>query len=129
MLSRCILALAIGSGVLAQDSAFTADVNGVFLYATVRDPKARMITNLAKEDFALLEDGKRQRIRYFSREFDAPLIVGLVVDTCPWQLHVMQSVKGASNTFLDRVFAGNDKAFVLHFDRSVELLQDLTSSR
>ena len=46
------------------------------------------------------------------------------------QRRVLDQERSASSTFLDQVLRVNkDTAFVIHFDREVELLQDLTSSR
>ena len=46
------------------------------------------------------------------------------------QRRVLDQERTASQSFLDdMVREDKDKAFVIHFDREVELLQDLTSSR
>jgi VWFA-related protein len=71
-----------------------------------------------------------QTIRYFSREVDLPLTLGLLVDTSGSQRGVIGEERGASHVFLaDVLRPDKDQAFVLHFDREVELLQDLTNSR
>jgi VWFA-related protein len=58
------------------------------------------------------------------------LTLGLLVDTSLSQRRVLEQERSASSTFLDQVLRVNkDTAFVIHFDREVELLQDLTSSR
>jgi VWFA-related protein len=114
----------------SQSPTFTADVNLVNLYATVRDKDSHVVANLNKEDFVLQEDGKPQTIRYFSRETDLPLTLGLLVDTSRSQRNVIDAERSASYTFFEHVLReGKDQAFVLHFDRQVELLQDLTQSR
>lgn len=128
MLLRCLVALAIVGSAAARDLAFSADVNVVMLYATVLDPKGRTIKDLTKEDFTLEEDGKAQTIRYFSREFNAPLTIGLLVDTCQ-QPRTLPLEKAASYPFLDNVLSASDKAFVLDLGRGVYLVQDFTASR
>ena len=78
----------------------------------------------------LEEDGRPQTIAYFAHETDLPLTLGLLVDTSLSQRRVLDQERSASSTFLDQVLRVNkDQAFVIHFDREVELLQDLTSSR
>ena len=73
------------------------------------------------------EDGRPQSIHYFSRETDLPLTLGLLVDTSRSQRRVLEQERRASQSFLDQVIRENrDKAFVIHFDREVELLQDAT---
>jgi VWFA-related protein len=78
----------------------------------------------------LEEDGRPQTIRYFSRETDLPLTLGLLIDTSMSQRRVLGAERSASYRFLDQVLREDrDMAFVIHFDREVELLRDLTSSR
>src|SRR5260370_38848494 len=113
-----------------KDTTFTADVNVVNVFATVRDKKGAIIRNLAKDDFTLEEDGRPQTIRYFSQESGLPLTLGLLVDTSLSQRRVLGQERTASYRFLSQVLREDkDLAFLIHFDREVELLQDLTSSR
>lgn len=113
-----------------KDTTFTADVKVVNLFATVRDKQGRIVRDLNKDDFALEEDGRPQAIRYFSQESDLPLTLGLLADTSISQRRVLGQERSASHRFLDQMLREDkDLAFVIHFDREVELLQDLTSSR
>jgi VWFA-related protein len=109
---------------------FSTRVNVVSLLATVRDRDGRIINNLTPDDFVLSEDGVPQKIRYFSRESDLPLTIGLLVDTSRSQTRVLDEESSASYRFLDQVLREDeDQAFVVHFDTRVERLQGLTSSR
>src|SRR5579863_130438 len=113
-----------------QDTTFSTDVQVVNVLATVRDKQGQIVQSLAKDDFTLEEDGRPQTIRYFSRETDLPLTLGLLIDTSMSQRRVLGQERTASYRFLDQVLREDkDKAFVIHFDREVELLQDLTSSK
>jgi VWFA-related protein len=116
----------------AQDAptTFSTDVRVVNLFATVHDDHGQVVRNLTKNDFTLEEDGRPQTIRYFSQESDLPLTVGLLIDTSLSQRRVLGEERSASYRFLSQVLRPEkDRAFVVHFDREVELLQDLTSSR
>jgi len=113
-----------------QPPTMSVDVRVVNVFATVRDKHGEIVPSLTKDDFTLEEDGRPQTIRYFTRETDLPLTLGLLVDTSMSQRRVLDQERSASYTFLDQVLRPNkDMAFVIHFDREVELLQDLTSSR
>jgi len=58
------------------------------------------------------------------------LTLGLLVDTSMSQRRVLGEERTASVKFFNQVLREDkDTAFVIHFDREVELLQDLTSSR
>ena len=106
----------------------SVDVNVVTLPVTVRDKHGKIVSNLTKDDFVLQEDSKPQSIRYFSQETNLPLTVGLLVDTSMSERDNIEKERTASRSFLDQmVTRPADRAFVIHFDREVELLQDLTS--
>ena len=113
-----------------QTPPITLNVSAVNLLATVRDKHGNLVHNLSKDDFTLDQDGKSQSITYFAKESDLPLTLGLLVDTSLSQRRVLDQERAASRSFLDRVLREDkDKAFLIHFDHEVELLQDLTSSR
>ena len=102
----------------------------VSMLATVRDKHGHLVSNLTKEDFVLEQDGHPQTITYFTRDSDLPLTLGLLVDTSMSQRRLLDQERDASHAFLDHVLrVDKDKAFIIHFDYEVELLQDLTSSR
>src|SRR5260221_7620395 len=113
-----------------QQSPITVNVAAVNLLATVRDKHGNLVRNLSKDDFSLEQDTKPQSITYFAKESDLPLTLGLLVDTSLSQRRVLDQERTASRSSLDHVLREDkDKAFLIHFDHEVELLQDLTSSR
>lgn len=117
-------------GSLPQESPFSVEVKVVTLLATVHDASGAPVTNLNKEDFRLEEDGIPQTIRYFSRESNLPLTIGLLVDTSQSETDMLERERRASYSFLDHVLREDDDlAFIAHFDVRVEILQELTSSR
>ncbi len=108
---------------------YTAEVKVVNVLATVRDRSGRLLTNLDKEHFILEEDGVRQEIRYFSRQTDVPLRLGLLVDTSFSQVRLIPEERRAARVFLKSMIRKKkDLAFLISFDREVELLQDFTDS-
>jgi VWFA-related protein len=112
-----------------QPPTFSSEVKVVNMLATVRDKHGKIVSSLTKDDFALQEDGRPQTIRYFSQVTDLPLTLGLLVDTSWSQRRVLDEERAASKNFMVQVMrVDKDKAFLIHFDREVELLQDLTSS-
>ena len=107
---------------------FSSNVKVVTVLATVRDKKGNIINNLTKDDFKLEQDGQPQTIRYFTRETDLPLTLGLLVDTSLSQRRLIEQERVASYAFLNEFMrVDKDKAFVMHFDWGAELLQDLTT--
>ena len=132
---RFLTSLAAASGgaaLWAQDNSptFSTSVKVINIFATVRDKDGKIIANLTKDDFTLSEDGRPQEIKYFAQQTDLPLILGLLVDTSGSERRNIPTERDASYKFLEKVMRPEkDKAFLIHFDREVELLQDLTSSR
>jgi VWFA-related protein len=126
-----VLVLLPGISLFSQQQKIAVETKMVTVFATVRDKHGQIVSNLTKDDFALDEDGRPQTISYFARENDLPLTVGLLVDTSLSQRTVLTEERDASYTFVDHILREDkkDQAFVIHFDREVELLQDLTPSR
>jgi VWFA-related protein len=122
----CARSLALGQ----DEPTFSTAVNVVNVLATVRTRKNEIVRDLTKDDFLLSENARPQAIRYFSRESELPLTVGLMVDTSMSQQKVLESERSASFRFLDQVLRETkDKLFVMQFDMAVQLRQPLTSSR
>lgn len=109
---------------------FSTDVKVVNVFATVRAKNGEFMRTLSKDDFSLLENGHPQAIRYFSRETNLPLTLGLMVDTSLSQERVLEAERAASFRFLDQVLRDNiDQVFVMQFDFSIQVRQPLTKSR
>lgn len=128
----CVLLLP-STPLFSQDQQkpdISVNVKFVNVLATVRNKKGEIVRNLTRDDFTLEEDGRPQTIQYFSQESDLPLTLGLLVDTSMSQRAVLGQERTASYSFFDHMLREDkDKAFLIHFDHEVELLQDLTSSR
>jgi VWFA-related protein len=127
------------AGKPADDQPMTTlkvQANEVLLPVTVRDKHGAMVTNLTAADFTLTEDGRSQTIKSFTRESKMPFRLGLLVDTSRSVSSAMDSERKAATKFLDLMLPADpkaategDQAFLIHFDREVELLEDFTASR
>jgi VWFA-related protein len=118
------------SSAQQEDPTFSSNVQVVNLLATVRNKNHEILRDLTKDDFQILENGRPQAIRYFTRESDLPLTIGLMVDTSLSQVKVLDAERGASLRFLDDVLRENkDHVFIMQFDLAVQTRQPLTSSR
>ena len=109
---------------------FSTEVKVVNVLANVYGKTGEIVRDLTKDDFLLSEDGHPQTIRYFSRETDLPLTLGLLVDTSMSQRRVLDAERIASFRFVDQVLReATDHVFIVQFDMGVEIRQPLTSSR
>jgi VWFA-related protein len=109
---------------------FSTDVKVVNVLATVRNKNGELVRGLTRDDFSLSENKRPQTIRYFAKESDLPLTLGLMVDTSASQRRVLDAERAACFHFLDRILRPNqDRVFIMQFDSAVVLRQPLTASR
>jgi len=99
----------------------------VHLVAAVSDRRNHFITDLDQKDFRILEDGKPEDIKFFGRQTDLPLRIGLLIDTSNSIRERLHFEKDASIDFLDSVIRRHkDEAFLMTFDNEPEIIQDFT---
>lgn len=111
----------------APEETIKVPVNLVNVLFTATDKKNRLILNLTKEDIRLFEGERPQLIRYFSRETNLPLRIGLLIDTSNSVRERLRFEQEAAINFLDdTVQPGRDRAFVVGFDVEAQLLADYT---
>jgi len=102
-------------------------VDLVNVLMTVTDKKNRLEIDLAKDDFRVFEDDKPQTIRYFSRETNLPLRIGVLVDTSSSIRDRLRFEQEAAIDFLKTTLRpGKDSAFVVAFDVRTQMVQDYT---
>src|SRR5436190_9214968 len=116
--------------LLAQDQIPTikVDTDVVNVLVSVRDKRGGLVGNLEKNDFTVLEDGKPQNIKYFTRETDLPLTIGMLVDISGSQRNLIGIEREAASQFFSQVLRKKDMAFLISFGEESELLQDYTNS-
>jgi VWFA-related protein len=101
----------------------------VNVYAIVEDWRGRLVRTLSKQDFEVTENKDPQEIVYFSRETDAPLSLGLLIDTSSSQERLLSTEQKAAKMFLNSVLRKTDQAFFMRFDTDVELMEDFTNEQ
>jgi len=101
------------------------DVEEVVLNCTVLDSHNRLVPDLKKEDFEVLEDGVQQKIISFQHT-DLPVSIALVVDNSGSMGRKRPSVNKSA---LDLIQASNpqDEAFVVNFSDEAFIDQDFNS--
>ena len=112
----------------APPPSIKVEVNVVNVVYNVRDKRGGLIGNLTKDDFTIAEDGKPQDIKYFTRETDIPITMGLLIDVSASQQNLIGIEQQAAYAFFGQVLRPKDLAFLISFGADAELLQDYTSS-
>jgi len=116
-----------GQEPLGTKEPLRVRVNLVNVLFTVTDKKNRMVLDLTKDDFRVLEDDKPQNIRFFSRETNLPLRIGVLIDTSNSIRDRLHFEEEAAIDFLQQTLRpGKDLAFAVAFDVEPQLLQDYT---
>jgi len=131
-LAAGVLAIAAwAAGQIVQSDEPTriqVDVTRVSLLFTVTDKKGRFITDLDKNDFEIMEGKRRQTISDFAAESDLPLRLGILIDTSNSVRERFKFEQEAAGQFVDSVMRTDlDKALVVSFDTSAELVSDLVN--
>ncbi len=110
-----------------ERNRITLDVTRVQLLFTVSDKRGRFVTDLGKNDFELAEGKKPQNIIEFSAETDLPLRLAILIDTSNSIRERFKFQQEAATDFINTVLRPRqDKAIIVSFDTSAELVADLT---
>jgi VWFA-related protein len=118
------------AGTGAPNSASSADAGQVMIAANVIDKHGKLVSGLTKNDFTLTVDDKPQAVQSVTTGANLPLTVGLVEQTNLADSGALEAERVGSRKFLDAMLASSgDKAFVIQFDREVDLLADVSPNK
>ena len=110
-----------------DETTIRKEVRLVDLVVTVLNRRQKFVTDLQRENFTVLEDGQPQEIRYFSRETDLPLRIGLLLDTSNSIRDRIKFEQEAAVDFLYNVVRRKkDQAFLMTFDNEPSVIQEYT---
>jgi VWFA-related protein len=103
------------------------DVTRVNLLFTVSDKRGRFVTDLDKDAFEIFEGKNRQTVLEFTRESDLPLRLAILIDTSNSIRDRFRFQQEAAIEFIRSVIRPDkDRAVIVSFDTSPELVADLT---
>lgn len=114
---------------VAQGGVIRSQVSLVNIFATVRGKGKSIVTTLKQEDFRVFEDGKEEKVAFFSHEVSLPITLGLLIDTSGSEHNRLMAEQEAAGRFLNRVLRRGDLAMVISFDTDVDMLADFTEDR
>jgi len=113
--------------VQKSQTVIPVQVNLVDVLYTVLDRRNKLVPSLEKQDFKVLDDNVPQDVRYFSRQSDLPLRIGMLLDTSNSIRERIKFEQDAANNFLFSVLRrGKDEAFVMTFDDEPQVVQAFT---
>jgi len=110
-----------------NDQTIKTVVNLVDVLFTVLNRRNKLVPDLEKGDFQIFDDKLPQEIRYFSKQTDLPLRIGMLMDTSNSIRDRIKFEQDASVSFLFSVLRRNkDEAFVMTFDDQPQVIQQFT---
>jgi len=96
---------------------------------TVTNRKSKLVTDLEVHNLKIFEDNKPQTITNFARETELPLTIAILIDTSTSIRDRFKFEQEAAISFLYRTLRPQkDKALLITFDSTIELVQDYTDS-
>lgn len=111
-----------------EQTTLRVQVNEVIVPITVTDEKDRFVTNLDVSDFRIFDQGREQKIVYFTRERNQPVVVGFLLDMSnATRLHWQKFQEAATELVFnllpgDRKFSG----YLIAYSNEAELLVNTT---
>src|SRR3954470_3772617 len=112
----------------SEGAPIRAEVTRVNMLFTVTDKHGRFVTDLNRNDFEVSENKKPQNILEFTSETDLPLRLAILIDTSNSIRDRFRFQQEAATNFVNSVVRKEDKAVVVSFDTSAELVADLTDN-
>jgi Ca-activated chloride channel family protein len=109
------------------DVTLKVDVKLVSVFVNVTDANGSIVGGLTRDDFALAEDNRAQKISVFERQSELPLNLTLAIDTSASTFKDRSIEQDAAKHFVDALLRTQDQMSVLEFDTFVTLLTDFTN--
>jgi len=120
-------ALGLGATLAAQQPTFRASTQVVSLFATVTDAQNRLVPELTKDDFTVLDNDKPQELLVFQSE-NQPITVVVMLDTSGSMTGSIALLKAAAEQFVTRLLP-DDKAAVGAFNDKIQLSATFSNDR
>jgi VWFA-related protein len=104
-------------------------VNEVIVPVTVTDEKGRFVSNLEQSDFKIMEQGKEQTIRFFSRERNQPVVVGFLMDLSNSSRIQWKNYQDAAMDLVLTLLPGDKKfaGYLIGYANEAELMVNTTT--
>ena len=115
------------AGAAAQQPTFRASTQVVSLFATVTDGQNRLVPDLTRDDFQVLDNDKPQQLIVFESE-NQPITVVVMLDTSGSMTASIKLLKDAAEQFVQRLLP-EDNAAVGAFNDKVELSSKFSNDR
>jgi len=112
-----------------QPSNIRVQVNEVIVPVTVTDEKGRFVSDLDQKDFKVLDEGKEQKVQYFTRERNQPVVVGFLMDMSNASRLYWKNYQDAAIELVLNLLPGDKKysGYLITYANDAELAVNTTS--
>src|SRR5688572_33378659 len=97
-----LLVVALAIAAVAQEPTFRSSTRIVPVLTTVLDAQGRLVPNLEREHFTILDNGKPQAITFFENEVQ-PFTAVVILDFSASMTANLERLKQATEQFLIRM--------------------------
>lgn len=102
-------------------------VNEVIVPVTVTDEKGRFVSDLGQKDFTIYDEGKEQKIQFFTRERSQPVVVGFLIDLSNASRLHWKNYQDAAIELVQNLIPGDNpkySGYLIGFSNTADLLVD-----
>lgn len=121
----CILG-AVGAVLVAQTTTLHLNVKLVSVFVNVTDRNGAIVGGLTRNDFAVFEDGRPQKIAVFERVSELPLNLTIAIDTSGSVRKDLRAEADAAHRFAEDILRPQDRMSVMQFATDVSVLTPFT---
>jgi Ca-activated chloride channel family protein len=127
LLATIFLLLMAATELPAQDVTLRVDVKLVSIFVNVADRNGAIVGGLARDDFAVTEDGRPQTIAVFERQSELPLNLTLAIDTSGSVRKDLTEEADAARRFVHAILRPQDQMSLMQFATEVRELTPFTN--
>jgi len=145
MFSRVLFSITLALSLCAQSQApivpnpvpaqhppgpsIKVQVNEVIVPVTVTDEKGKFVIDLDEKDFTIYDEGKPQKINFFTREHSQPVVVGFLVDISNASRLHWKNYQDAAIELVQNLVPGDNPKFsgyLIGYSNTADLLVNTT---
>ena len=104
-------------------------MNEVIVPVTVTDDKGRFVSNLDEKDFRIFDEGKEQKIQFFTRERGQPVVVGFLIEQSNTMRLHWNTYQEAAINLISTLMPGDKKfsGYLVSYGNEAELQVNTTT--
>jgi VWFA-related protein len=116
------------AGQNSDASQIRVQVNEVIVPVTVTDEKGRFVSDLDAKDFRIFDEGREQKIEFFTRERGQPVVVGFLVEQSNRMRMYWKTYQDAIIDLISNLMPGDKKfsGYLITYSQDAELQVNTT---